>query len=39
LVGDFLYFAANPQLDKRRENGSMLPPSELQDIRIVKLKL
>ena len=39
LVGDFLYFAANPQLDKRGEHGSMPPPSELQDIRIVKLKL
>jgi hypothetical protein len=39
LVGDFLYFAANPQLDKRGENGSMPPPSKLQDIRLVKLKL
>jgi hypothetical protein len=39
LVGDFLYFAANPQIDKRREDGSMPPPGELQDIRIVKLKL
>jgi hypothetical protein len=39
LVGDSLYFAANPQLDKRGEDGSMPPPSELQDIHIVKLKL
>jgi hypothetical protein len=39
LVGDFLYFAANPQFDKRREDGSMPPPGELQDICIVKLKL
>jgi hypothetical protein len=39
LVGDFLYFAANPQLDKRKEDGSMPPPGVLQDIHIVKLKL
>jgi hypothetical protein len=39
LVGDFLYFAANPQIDKRREDGSMPPPNELKDIHIVKLKL
>ena len=39
LVGDFLYFAANPQIDKRREDSSMPPPNELQDIQIVKLKL
>lgn len=39
LVGDFLYFAANPQIDKRKEDGSMPPPDELQDIHIVKLKL
>jgi hypothetical protein len=39
LVGDFLYFAANPQIDKRREDGSMPPANELQDIHIVKLKL
>jgi hypothetical protein len=39
LVGDFLYFAANPQIDKRSEDGSMPPPGELQDIHIVKLKL
>ena len=39
LAGDFLYFAASPQIDKRREDGSMPPPNELQDIHIVKLKL
>jgi hypothetical protein len=39
LVGDFLYFAANPQFNNGREDGSMPPPGELQDIRIVKLKL
>jgi hypothetical protein len=39
LVGDFLYFAASPQIDKRREDGSMPPPNQLQDIHIVKLKL
>jgi hypothetical protein len=39
LDGDLLYFAANPQLDKRKGDGSTPPPGELQDIRIVKLKL
>jgi hypothetical protein len=39
LVGDFLYFAANPQIDKRKEDGSMPPLDELQDIHIVKLRL
>lgn len=39
LVGDFLYFAANPQFDKRKEDGSMPPPELLDDIHIVKLKL
>lgn len=39
LVGDFLYFAANPQIDKRREDGFLPPLAELQDIHIVKLKL
>jgi hypothetical protein len=39
LVGDVLYFAANPQFDKRKEDGSSPPLSALQDIRIVKLKL
>ena len=39
LVGDVLYFAANPQLDKRKEDGSMPALNELEDIHIVKLKL
>lgn len=39
LVGDFFYFAANPQLDKRKEDGSMPSLGELQDIHIVRLKL
>jgi hypothetical protein len=39
LLGDFLYFAANPQLDKRKEDGTTPSPVELQDIHIVKLKL
>jgi hypothetical protein len=39
LVGNFLYFAANPQIDKRREDGSMPPLNQLQDIYIVKLRL
>jgi hypothetical protein len=39
LVGDYLYFAANPQFDKRGEDGSMPLAGKLQDIHIVKLKL
>ena len=39
LVGDFLYFAANPQIEKQREDGSIPPSSEFQDIYIVRLKL
>jgi sugar lactone lactonase YvrE len=39
LVGDSLFFTANPQFDKRKEDGSMPPPSELQDIYVVQLKL
>ena len=39
LVGDSLFFAANPQFDQRKEDGSMPPPSELQDIHVVQLKL
>jgi hypothetical protein len=39
LVGDSLFFAANPQFDKRKEDGSMPPPGELQDIHVVQLKL
>jgi DNA-binding beta-propeller fold protein YncE len=39
LVDDSLYFMANPQIDKEKKDGSMPPPNELQDIRILKLKL
>jgi hypothetical protein len=39
LVDDSLYFMANPQIDKGKNDGSMPPPNELQDIRILKLKL
>jgi len=39
LVGDFLYFVANPQIEKQREDGSVPPPSKFQDIYIVRLKL
>ena len=39
LVDDSLFFAANPQFDKRKEDGSMPPPNELQDIHVVQLKL
>lgn len=39
LIGDSFFFAANPQFDRRREDGSMPPPGELQDIHVVQLKL
>ena len=39
LVGDSLFFAANPQFDKQKEDGSMPPPGELRDIQVVQLKL
>jgi hypothetical protein len=39
IVGDSLYFMANTQLDKMKPHDTMPPPSELSDIRILKLKL
>jgi hypothetical protein len=38
-VGDSLFFAANSQLDKRKQDGSTSSQSELQEIHIVRLKL
>jgi hypothetical protein len=39
IVGDSLYFMGNTQLDSMKAHGEMPPPSELSDIRILKLKL
>jgi hypothetical protein len=39
IVGDSLYFMGNTQIDKMKEHDAMPPPSELSDIRILKLKL
>jgi hypothetical protein len=39
IVGDSLYFMGNTQIDKMKEHDGMPPPSELSDIRILKLKL
>jgi hypothetical protein len=39
IVGDWLYFMGNTQIDKMKEHDEMPPPSELSDIRILKLKL
>jgi sugar lactone lactonase YvrE len=39
LVGDALYFVANPQVDKLKGHGLMPPPSELQELRLVRLNL
>jgi hypothetical protein len=39
IVGDSLYFMGNTQIDKMKEHDGMPPPSELNDIRILKLKL
>jgi hypothetical protein len=39
IVGDSLYFMGNTQIDKMKEHDAMPPPSELNDIRILKLKL
>ncbi|MGH9748102.1 MAG: hypothetical protein ACRD59_18555 [Candidatus Acidiferrales bacterium] len=39
IVGDSLYFMANTQIDKMKPHDAMPPPSELSDIRILKLKL
>jgi hypothetical protein len=40
IVSDSLYFMGNTQIDKMKgEHGAMPPPSELSDIRILKLKL
>jgi hypothetical protein len=39
IGGDSLYFMGNTQLDKMKEHDGMPPPSELSDIRILKLKL
>ena len=39
VVGDSLFFAANTQLDKRKEDGSTSVHSELQNIHVVRLKL
>jgi sugar lactone lactonase YvrE len=41
LVDGALYFMANPQVDKLKGEGtgSMPPPNELQDIRLVRLNL
>jgi hypothetical protein len=39
IVGDSLYFMGNTQIDKMKEHDTMPPPSELSDIRILKLKL
>ncbi len=39
IVGDLLYFMGNTQIDKMKEHDAMPPPSELSDIRILKLKL
>ena len=39
IVGDLLYFMGNTQIDKMKEHDGMPPPSELSDIRILKLKL
>jgi hypothetical protein len=38
IVGDSLYFMGNTQIDKMKEHDGMPPPSELSDIRILKLK-
>jgi SMP-30/Gluconolactonase/LRE-like region len=39
IVGDSLCFMGNTQIDKMKEHDGMPPPSELSDIRILKLKL
>jgi hypothetical protein len=39
IVGDSLYFMGNTQIDTMKEPDGMSPPSELSDIRILKLKL
>jgi hypothetical protein len=39
IVGDLLYFMGNTQIDKMKEHDGMPPPSELSNIRILKLKL
>ena len=39
IVGDSLYFMANTQINKMKPHDAMPPPSELSDIRILKLKL
>ena len=39
IVGDSLYFMGNTQIDKMKEHDAMPPPSELNDIRILNLKL
>jgi len=39
IVGESLYFMGNTQIDKMKEHNAMPPPSELSDIRILRLKL
>jgi hypothetical protein len=39
IVTDSLYFMGNTQIEKMKPHDSMPPPSELSDIRILKLKL
>jgi hypothetical protein len=39
IVGDSLYFMGNTQIDRMKDHDGMPPPSELSDIRILKLKL
>jgi hypothetical protein len=39
IAGDSLYFMANTQINKMKPHDAMPPPSELSDIRILKLKL
>ena len=39
IAAGSLYFMANTQLDKMKPHDAMPPPSELSDIRILKLKL
>jgi len=39
IVGESLYFMGNTQINRMKEPDRMPPPSELDDIRILKLKL
>jgi sugar lactone lactonase YvrE len=39
MVGDLLYFVANPQMDKLTDSGTMPPPDQLREPHVVKLKL